>query len=116
MGRIAVGAVFFAAPVFSVRLLGLDTGTAERVTWLARMTATRDGVLGAGTVVSSARGEGAHAWMLAGSVADAADAAVLVAALRAGRVRGPRAVAVTAGAVAAAVAGAVATVGVLRGR
>ena len=51
-GRVAIGAVFLAAPVTSVRLLGLDTATAARITWLARMTAVRDTVLGAGTVAS----------------------------------------------------------------
>ena len=113
-GRLAIGAIFLAAPVSSVRLLGLDTATAARVAWLARMTAVRDGVLGAGTVVSSARRDGAGAWLLAGSVSDAVDAAVLVAALREGKIRGWRAQAVTVGAVAAALAAAAATVDVVR--
>lgn len=114
-GRLAIGAIFLAAPVSSVRLLGLDTAAAARVTWLARMTAARDGVLGAGTLVCSARQNGAGAWLLAGSVSDAVDAAVLAAALREGGVRGWPAQAVTAGALAAAVAGAAAaTAHVLR--
>jgi hypothetical protein len=107
-GRMAIGAVFLAAPVSSVRLLGLDTATAARITWLARMTAARDGVLGTGTLVSSAREDGAGAWLLAGSVSDAVDAAVLVAALREGRVRGFPAQAVIAAAVVAACTGAAA--------
>ncbi|PZS15368.1 MAG: hypothetical protein DLM57_12890 [Pseudonocardiales bacterium] len=113
-GRAAIGAIFLAAPVSSVRLLGLDTATATRVTWLARMTAARDGVLGAGTLVSSARREGAGGWLLAGSVSDAVDAVVLVAALRDGKVRGRRAQAITAGAIGAALAAAAAAVDVVR--
>jgi hypothetical protein len=109
-GRTAVGAIFFSAPVASVRLLGLDTATAARVSWLARMTAVRDGVLGAGTLVSSGRQVGAGGWLLAGSVSDAVDAAVLVAALRAGKVGGWRPRIVAAGAVAAAFVAAAGTV------
>jgi len=115
-GRLAIGAIFLAAPVASVRLLGLDTATARRTTWLARMTAARDGALGAGTLVSCAREDGAVAWLLAGSVSDAVDAAVLVAALREGKVRGWAAQAATAGAIAGALAGAAATLDVVRHR
>ena len=115
-GRLAIGAIFLAAPVASVRLLGLDTATARRTTWLARMTAARDGVLGAGTLVSCAREDGAVAWLLAGSVSDAVDAAVLVAALREGKVHGWAAQAATAGAIAGALAGAAATLDVVRHR
>jgi len=112
--RVAVGAIFMAAPVSSVRLLGLDTATAARITWLARMTAARDAVLGAGTVVSSARRDGATPWLLAGAVSDAVDAAVLTVALHEGRVRGWRAQFVTAGAVAAAAGAVAAAVDVAR--
>jgi hypothetical protein len=99
---VAIGAFSLAAPVTSVRLLGLDTATAARITWLARMTAVRDTVLGTGTAVSSGRGQGAAGWLLAGSVSDAVDAAVLAAALREGKVRGRRAQAIVVGAVGAA--------------
>ncbi len=107
-GRLLIGAAFLAAPVTSVRILGLDTATAARVAWLARMTAIRDGVVGAGTLASSARGGGASGWLLAGAVSDAVDAAVLVSALREGRVAGWPARAIAAGAVAAAAVAAVA--------
>jgi hypothetical protein len=101
-GRVAIGAVFLAAPVTSVRILGLDTATAARITWLARMTAVRDTVLGAGTVVSTGRRRGGAGWLLAGSVSDAADAAVLAAALREGKIKGWRPQAIAIGAVGAA--------------
>jgi hypothetical protein len=115
IARLAVGGVLFGVPVASVRLLSLDTATATRVTWLSRMTAARDGVLGAGTLSSAVLRQGCGGWMLAGSVSDVADAAILAAPLRAGRVRGPRAVAVTVAAVAVALVGAAATADVIRG-
>ncbi len=113
-GRVAIGAVFLATPVASVRLLGLDTATATRITWLARMTAARDTVLGAGTIASARRGPGAASWLVAGAVSDAADAAVIVAALREGKIRGWRAQAVAAGAVGAAVLAAAAAADAVR--
>jgi hypothetical protein len=112
--RLAIGAAFLAAPVMSVRILGLDSATAARVAWLARMTAIRDGVVGAGTVVSSARADGASGWLLAGAVSDAVDAAVLISALREGRVGGWRARAIAGGAVAAAAVAAATAVQVRR--
>lgn len=108
--RMAVGAVFLAAPVTSVRLLGLDTATAARVTWLARMTAVRDGVLGAGTLASSARGKGDGAWLAAGAVSDTVDAVVLLDAVRSGKAGGWRVRAAAVGAIGAALAAAVAVI------
>ena len=113
-GRVAIGAVFLAAPVTSVRLLGLDTATAARITWLARMTAVRDTVLGAGTVVSSGRQQGAAGWLCAGAVSDTVDAVVLAAALREGRLRGWRPQAIAVGAVGAAAITAVAAADLAR--
>jgi hypothetical protein len=112
--RLSIGAVFLAAPVASVRLLGLDSATAARVTWLARMTAARDGVVGAGTVASSVRRSGAVGWLLAGAVSDAADAAVLVSALRQGKLGGWRAQAISAGAIGAALVAAAAAADIHR--
>lgn len=108
--RMAVGAVFLAAPVTSVRLLGLDTATAARVAWLARMTAVRDGVLGAGTLASSAHGKGSGAWLAAGAVSDTVDAVVLLDAVRAGKAGGWRVNAAAVGAIGAALAAAVAVI------
>jgi hypothetical protein len=107
-GRVAIGAIFLAAPVTSVRILGLDTATAARITWLARMTAVRDTALGAGAVVSAGRGKGGAGWLLAGSMSDAVDAAVLAAALREGKLRGWRPQAIAVGALGAALVAAAA--------
>jgi hypothetical protein len=105
-GRLALGGAFLAAPVAAVRVLGVDSATAKRIAFLARMMAARDVALGAGTAASAAGRPGP--WLLGGAFADAVDAAVLARALRSGRARGPIA-AVTAG--GAAVAAAVAAVG-----
>jgi hypothetical protein len=101
-GRTAIGLGFLAAPLASVRVLGLDTATAHRLTWLARMTAVRDLVIGAGTLASVGRGPGAGGWLLAGAAADATDAVILTGALRAGQVSGLATRAIAAGAVVAA--------------
>jgi hypothetical protein len=84
-GRTAFALAFLAAPVAAARLLGTDTATAQRVVWLTRMMAVRDGAIGVGGL---AAGGGAAPWLLAGAVSDAVDAAVLGTALRQGRLKG----------------------------
>jgi hypothetical protein len=107
LGRVALGAVFLVAPVLSTRVLGVDHTTAERISFLARMTAMRDIALGAGTLYTAAKGPGRACvpWLLAGAGSDAVDAAVIGAALRRGGARGPSAGALVAGALAAAATG-----------
>jgi hypothetical protein len=104
-GRIALGATFLAGPVTAVRLLGLDTATAKRVAILSRMLAARDIALGSGALAATARRTGAGTWLLAGAGSDAADAVLLVAALRTGRVRGVAAGGLAGLAAAGALAG-----------
>jgi hypothetical protein len=87
-GRVVMAAAALAAPVPAARILGTDTATAGRVTWLTRMMAVRDGAIGAGGLAAT-RGSGSAApWLLAGAVSDAVDAAVLAVALRQGRIKG----------------------------
>ena len=88
IGRVAIGTAFGLAPEFGVRLIGADTATARRVTWLSRMVAGRDVALGVGTVAGSRRG-GGSAWVLAGAFADAVDTAAVIVAMQQGRLRGP---------------------------
>jgi hypothetical protein len=107
-GRVLLGGAFLAAPVASTRALGLDSATAKRVSFLARMMAARDVAIGAGTAAASCRGGRPGGWLLAGALADAADAVVIAGALKSGRANGPVAAGVAGGAVALA---AVATVG-----
>lgn len=101
IGRVALGTAFLVAPVASTRVLGLDSATAKRVTFLARMAAARDIGLGAGTL-SAGPTRAAVPWLLAGAGADLVDATVLVGALRKGVARGLPAAAITVGAVAGA--------------
>lgn len=103
--RVVIGAAALAAPVSSLRLLGADTGTARRVGWLTRMTGVRDAVLGTGALTADG-GRPRAAWLLGGAAADAADAVIMLAALRSGRLRGVVPSAVAAGAVVAAAGGA----------
>jgi hypothetical protein len=103
--RLAVGGTFFSAPVTSLRLMGVDTATARRVTWLARMTAARDTAVGAGMLATVSRGRSGSGWLLAGAFCDAVDAAVLAAALRARRAGGFGAVAMVGAAAASAAVG-----------
>jgi hypothetical protein len=111
-GRVLLGGAFLAAPVASTRALGLDSATAKRVSFLARMMAARDVAIGAGTAAASCGGGRPGGWLLAGAFADAADAVVIVGALKNKRANGPIAAGVVGGAVALA---AVAAVGGLSG-
>ena len=114
VGRLLAGGGFLLAPVGSTRALGLDTATAKRVSFLARMMAARDVVIGAGTAAAG-RGTGRPAtWLLAGAVADATDAVVIAGALKSGRARGPVAAAVVGIAAVAAAVAAVGALGALR--
>src|SRR4051794_33559331 len=114
--RVALGSAFLAGPVASVRLLGLDTATATRVTWLARMAAVRDIALGAGAVGSLVVRRGQVPWLVAGTLTDAGDAAAIVLAVRAGRLDRVRGYLIAGGAVASAAAGLAAAAATLRRR
>jgi hypothetical protein len=104
VGRLAIGGAFLAAPVPAVRALGLDTASAKRVAFLARMVAGRDIVLGAGVLLT--RDPRARSgWIAAGAAADAVDSVALGMALRDGSARGVTAFGVTFGAAGAAAVG-----------
>ena len=114
VGRVVLGGAFLLAPVVSTRVLGLDTATAKRVTFLARMAAARDIGLGAGTLAAGST-PAAVPWLLAGAGADLVDATVIAAALRKGIARGLPAAAIAVGAVAGAGLGIGAAVALRRG-
>ena len=109
--RIAIGVSFLSSPVTFLRLIGLDTASATRVTWLARTAGVRDVVLGVGTVVAAVTGQDDTSWLLAGAACDAVDAVVTGAAAREGRISRTRGALVAAGAVASVVAGVAALAG-----
>jgi hypothetical protein len=87
-GRVGAAAAFLAAPIPALRLLGVDTATAARVSWLTRMMAIRDGALGVGALLAGHRGGDPAPWLLGGAVSDAVDAVVIAGALKRGRVKG----------------------------
>src|SRR5690242_13082435 len=80
--RVGVGVGFLLAPVTSTRVLGLDSATAKRITFLARMTAVRDLVVGAGTLASRRQPRALRTWVLAGAIADLGDTLVISSAIR----------------------------------
>ena len=104
-GRLVIAAALLAVPVPAVRMLGTDTATARRVSWLTRMLAVRDGAIATGGLATLRRGSNPAPWLLAGAVSDAVDAVVLDA-LRARRLRGPIATLGVPGGAAAAILGA----------
>jgi hypothetical protein len=103
-GRVGIGLAFLADPVTSVRVLGVDTATAKRMTFLARMTAGRDIVLGIGAVFAPTP-QARAGWVAAGAAADVVDCAAIGAGTRTGLTGGPGAPAIAIGAAAAAVLG-----------
>ena len=113
-GRLAIGCAALAGPEASIRLLGLDSATAMRAAWLARMCAARDVALGAGTISSVASRRGQTSWLLAGALADAGDAAAFALAVRSGRLPRTRGYLAAATGVAGAVAGLGSAAGLLR--
>jgi hypothetical protein len=91
-GRVAVGAAVLARPEVLARGLRVDTATARRTAWLARMFAVRDLALGAGALHALTRGGRARPWLLLSALADAVDAVALAGAVRQRRVAAPPAV------------------------
>jgi hypothetical protein len=87
LGRLAIRGAFMVSPVMSVRVLGVDTATAKRMTFLARMTAARDIALGAGALATRDPG-GKAVWIAAGAASDAVDAAVIGLGVKEGTTSG----------------------------
>ncbi|HEY2300135.1 MAG TPA: hypothetical protein VGH43_20600 [Jatrophihabitans sp.] len=104
VGRVAIGTTFLLAPRLSVRILGVDTASAKRMTFLARMTAARDIGLGAGTL-DAASSTAVVPWLMAGAAADAVDALALAGAMKRGVVRGVPAAGTVVGAAMVAAVG-----------
>lgn len=98
VARIGVGVSMLARPTLMPRVLGVDSVTAERVSWLTRMAGIREVALGAGTLRAirrsgsgSGSGSGAgsgdaRAWVLGSAACDAVDALVFAGAAARGRV------------------------------
>jgi hypothetical protein len=96
--RALLGAVVLARPPLLATCLGVDSVTAQRTAWLARLFAGRDLALGAGAA------GGSRGCQLAACASDVSDLLAVVLALRAKQVKpvpGVLAAAVAAGAAAA---------------
>jgi hypothetical protein len=104
IGRLVFGGGLLVLPVVANRALGLDTATAKRVSYLARMAAVRDVGLGVGTLQAGPT-RAAVPWLVAGAAADAVDAVAIAGALRAGSARGLAAGAIAVGAAGVAAVG-----------
>lgn len=105
LGRVGFAAAFMVAPVAALRATGADTATAQRVSWLTRMMAVRDGALAVGALAAERRGGDPRPWLVAGAVSDVVDAAAFAGALKQGRLKGIAPTLVVPGAVVAAALG-----------
>jgi hypothetical protein len=101
IGRLVLGGGLLAAPTTAARLLGVDSASAKRMAFLARMAAIRDMGLGVGTLASRGTPQVAL-WLGVAAAADAVDALVVGAATKQGATRGIVALGTVAGAAAAA--------------
>ena len=77
MGRVLFGIVCLVAPRQILRQWGKDVSAP--VLWWIRAFGARDAVLGAGALAALNRPEPDVSWVVAGAVAEAADAAVAIA-------------------------------------
>ena len=80
--RLAIGTGAWVAPSLSGRAFGLDPDANPQASFVGRLFAVRDAVLGAG--VLSSDGEARRLWWRLGVVCDVADAAAAVIAGRNG--------------------------------
>lgn len=98
LSRAGVGVAFLALPrTTAAAWVGEATASQPGVDVLARALGARELLLGTGLVLAVARGRPVRGWLMFGVAADAADAAVSIAARR----ELPRAKAITVAAVAA---------------
>jgi hypothetical protein len=99
-GRITVGATVFVRPTLLAKGMGVDSTTAERTAWLARMFAARDVALGLGLLWALNRSRGGRVaellggtdpalreMLLLGVLSDLGDAVAVAGALRSRSVR-----------------------------
>jgi hypothetical protein len=102
--RLVAGAVSLARPAVLARGLGVDSASARRTAFVARMFASREIGLGLGTLYAATRGGPAvRPWLAASILADASDAVALVSAVRTDRLAPVRGYALAIGAAGAVV-------------
>jgi hypothetical protein len=98
--RTTIGVSAWVAPDFSARLFGLDPDANPQATYLGRLFAIRDLVLGVGTMAADPPAR--RLWLQAGVACDLADAAASVLGRRDGYLPAFTTVATAATALAAA--------------
>ncbi|HEU0132284.1 MAG TPA: hypothetical protein VFQ85_14945 [Mycobacteriales bacterium] len=84
LGRVGIGLGMLARPRLLPAVVGVDSGTAARVSWVVRMLGVREVVLGAGALAALRRGADARDWVLAQAVSDAVDSAAFAGAVARG--------------------------------
>ena len=87
LGRAGAGVVMLARPSLLPRVIGIDSASAARTTWLVQMLGARELALGLGALHELRRGDGraARVWLTAGLLSDTADALVMAAAVSRGK-------------------------------
>jgi hypothetical protein len=78
--RAALGAAVLVRPADLPKALGVDSATAERITYLGRMIGARDIALGLGTVDAAHRRVDPSIWLLGSALCDLTDAVAFAAA------------------------------------
>lgn len=85
--RAGAGVTMLVRPTALPRLLGADSATANRVTWVTQMLGAREVALGLGAFVALRRGgPAARTWLYAGALADGLDAVAVSTAIAKGKV------------------------------
>lgn len=82
-GRTGAGAVMVVRPRALPSLLGVDSATSARMSWVTQMLGAREIALGVGTLMAlrSGNDSSARTWIAAGVLCDAVDALVVGAGL-----------------------------------
>ena len=85
-GRVAAGIGMITRPELLPKVLGVDSGSAERTAFLGRMLGAREVALGAGLLLSRSTA-GERDWLLGAALSDGVDGVAFAMAARRGVVR-----------------------------
>jgi hypothetical protein len=85
VGRAVMGASLIARPRNLATTLGVDTASAARTDFEARLLGVRDVALGLGAAFAAGTGAPVRTWLLAQALSDAADCVVFLSGAASGR-------------------------------
>jgi hypothetical protein len=85
--RAFAGVSLITSPRVLPRMVGVDSATAARVSWLNTMIGARELALGAGTLLAMRGGRDVTEWVYAQAVSDLADAVAFSGAVARGHAR-----------------------------